>query len=309
MKINFDKIFLGILWLMTATLATTFWMNTKYGFNIFSSEHWAYLSQLQSQRTNIKSGFYISLVFALIVSVVVLYFLIRPRFRKIPMPVASDTKSNDVIEQPTTSIKQADKQRTTQPEQDKDKTINTTNIPQNVFGLSRPISPMSGTVVKDMTQYKPAPMVNPGQNAEQREIETTKKIDEIFGKAGYTVKKCSNIAGITHTAFAIGYNQSVWVGLTEKTAEQGQSVIDTLVTFFSDTLGETAEEINVHVCIVNPAKDSVSESDTLHLFSTIDELNNFMTENPNTEPEDFEPEIFEAFSSYIDTVTNYIGKH
>ena len=78
---KFGNILLGLLWLMTITLATTFWMNIKYGFNIFSAAHWAYLSELQAYRTQIKLDFYISLIAAIIIGLTGLYFLLRPKLQ------------------------------------------------------------------------------------------------------------------------------------------------------------------------------------------------------------------------------------
>lgn len=303
MKINLDKFFLGILWLLTITLATTFWMNIKYGFNIFSSTHWAYLSEIQASRAPVRDGFYLSLIVAILVGIIGLYICIRPRFRKIPLPVAlkqPDKISNEQKPMETPSDKTVAPQNT--PVEDQP----TKPMP---VGLTRPLSPVSGTALRVTPQHQIAPVANTMATSTQPNSELNKKIGEIFAQAGYIVKPCKAIGALQSPAIAVGYDQSVWIGVTNKSPQETQGAIDTLVSFFSDTLGETAADINVNACIVNPSGNAEDTSDAIHLFSTLDKLDQFMAENNNKEPEDFEPELFDAFSSYIDTVMNYIGKH
>ena len=137
MRKNLDKILLGVLWLMTMALATTFWMNVRYGFDIFSAAHWEYLSGLQADRTNIKPEFYMSLVLALGITLLGLYIIMRPRLRKISLPDAPATTPTPVTT-PTA---------TTPPQKNN---INT--APISIGGGQRPQSPSS---VKYMTSHRP----------------------------------------------------------------------------------------------------------------------------------------------------------
>ena len=49
-------------------------------------------------------------------------------------------------------------------------------------------------------------------------------------------------------------------------------------------------------------------TDLVLTFKTIDEFRKFMNEHQNNKPEDFDSELFDAVSTYISTVMNYIGK-
>ena len=40
----------------------------------------------------------------------------------------------------------------------------------------------------------------------------------------------------------------------------------------------------------------------------MDALKQFISEHPNTKPDDFDSDLFDAISTYISTVMNYIGK-
>ena len=73
MKKNFENILLGLLWLLAATLGTTFWFNTRFGFNLFSSAHWDYLATQQATRAPISFWFYFSFVAATFITLFVLY--------------------------------------------------------------------------------------------------------------------------------------------------------------------------------------------------------------------------------------------
>lgn len=87
MKIRIDNILLCILWLLAITLGTSFWFNTVFGFNIFSTNHWQYLAYLQAAHTPIKTGFYISMVVIVFIAIFGLYLVVRPRRRKIRLPI------------------------------------------------------------------------------------------------------------------------------------------------------------------------------------------------------------------------------
>ena len=90
MKKNFDNILLIILWLLAMCLGTCFWLNTRYGFNMFYGPHWEYLSYAQASNLNINKWFYVSIVVAIVITIIGLYLIVTPnilskckRFKKI----------------------------------------------------------------------------------------------------------------------------------------------------------------------------------------------------------------------------------
>ena len=71
--------------------------------------------------------------------------------------------------------------------------------------------------------------------------------------------------------------------------------------------GHSANDMSGYACILN-ATGEPEDTDTISTFNTIDELKRFVDAHPNTKPEDYDQELFDAVSTYIDTVINYIGK-
>ncbi len=294
MKRNFDKILLGLLWLMTVALATTFWMNIKYGFDIFSAAHWEYLSGLQARQAHVKPEFYISLVCAISVAVVGLYLLVRPRFRKIQIQPQNAPQQIPTTPTPTSNVSG-----------------------QSDMGMVRPRSPISGSAQK----IKKAPISQPQQqlptptqrieapqpkNIPQNNL--AKEITSVFESNGYLIKPCTRIGKLNEPILALGYNQTLWVGASDTSVEIMQQSIQTLLTVFEDTLGDTANDLTVHGCIINPSDTENTDPDLISTFSSTAEFSQYMNQNKNVKPDDFDKDLFDAISTYISTVANYIGK-
>ena len=304
---KFDNFLLGLLWLMTITLAATFWMNIKYGFNIFSAAHWAYLSELQAYRTQIKLDFYISLIGAIVIGLTGLYLIMRGRRKtffieptQIP-PAPNASASNIVLPQPERAP------------------VPITPTPNNVPTSRRPTPPRPISPSGMRTNLPPAqqqtnqqniiPAPRPRNDAPAPRIapQHMEEIKSIFQNAGYTPKKCARIGKLVEPMIALAYNNTVWIATSGVPVSDAMDAIQTLVTVFDDTLGDTANDMSVHACILN-APDEQTNNDLISVFKTLDEMREFMNAHPNTKPEDYDDDLFDAISTYIDTVANYIGK-
>ena len=101
MRNRIDTILLGLLWLLASTLGTSFWLNTRFGFNIFSAQHWQYLAYLQAAHTPVQTMFYVSVIMSVLITVFGLYILVRPRLRRIRLPrrPASNTAMQTTAQQ------------------------------------------------------------------------------------------------------------------------------------------------------------------------------------------------------------------
>jgi hypothetical protein len=106
--------------------------------------------------------------------------------------------------------------------------------------------------------------------------------------------------------FAVGYDQTIWLGSSSISPTLMQDAIESLVAIFDDTLGDTAQDITVRGIILNPTDKENLNSDIITTFDSIAELQEFL--EPNEKPEDFDGELFDAFATYIDTVIGYLGK-
>lgn len=284
MKGNFDRFLLGLLWLMTIALALTFWMNIRYGFNVLSAAHWQYLSTLQAARAAIKPEFYISLVVGIFVGVFGMYILVRPHSE----PKQQDAKPEKQpaptnIYAPTTSARP----------------MPPSGLRSNV---ARPQNRTSQTVVRNTALPIPAPKTIENDNTLAKDIST------VFESNGYSTKPCKKLGRLSNPVITLGYDNTVWVGTSNTSVADVQDAIQTLITIFDDTLGDTANDMSVHGCLVNPSDSENNNPDLISTFATIEEFADFMRQHQNEKPADFDAELFEAVSTYITTVIGYAGK-
>jgi len=289
---NIEKIFLGVLWLMTIALATTFWMSTRYGFNIFSSAHWTYLSTLQANRAQIKPDFYISLLVALVISIIGLYLMIHPHLRKIKIFGVFGKKSAQQAQTTTTT------QQTSKPK---------------LFGLCRPRSPISGSIKRipkapvataDSTltptpiQLK-TPSATNTQNAE---------ISKLFEDAGYEIIPTKKLENLDSPVLAFSYDRNLIVAIANASPNDVMKAIGTLMTFCEDSLGENFEELMLRGYIVAPTDNENPNTELIKTFETMDSLKEFLANNKNVKPDDFDQGLHDAFSLFLKTMISYIGK-
>ena len=296
---KFDNFLIGLLWLLSVTLATTFWMNINYGFNVLSTAHWAYLSELQASRTQVKFDFYISLIVALAVGIVGLYILIRPRFRKIP------TLHAPLSMPPTQS-----------PEQQATTPIISSGVPQPAPQPVTPARPMPPAAMMSR-QITPPPTATatriftpptPKVAPPALEIQNNNsEIKNIFESLGYAIKPTKKIGKVVNPVVTLGYDSTVWIVSSDVSVDDMRDAIQTIISIFDDTLGDTANDLTVRGCIINTSEQS-DNTDLITTFHDLDEFRKFMNDIPNTKPDDFDSDLFDAISTYISTVTNYIGK-
>ena len=292
MRNNFDKFLLGLLWLMTVALATTFWMNIRYGFDIFSAAHWEYLSGLQADRAIIKPEFYISLVFAIVIALVGLYAIVRPRFRKVPMPQSTGTTT--ATPAPTVPT-----------------------ISNNFVGTQRPKSPVS--LNAKMARRQPSEQFTPPTQRVTPPVASkpmvpmvpaanplANSINSILESVNYVMKPCKRIGKLKNPVVGLGYDQTLWIATSDADPADMVDAIQTLVAVFDDTLGDSANDITPHGCIIGSKGES--NNDLISTFANINDFKQYMDKHKNVMAEDFDKELFDAISTYISTVTNYIGK-
>ncbi len=306
MKRFLDKFLLGILWLLSITLVTTLWMNTNYGFDMLSAAHWEYLGTLQAQRSNIKPEFYISLVSALFIALIGLYFIVRPRMRHIKITEPQAPKSNTVAT-PQTPVSLPATQSTPENKTENNFTprpapaISLGPRPTSPMGLRPPIVLPTGTNPQP-TQMTPKIPTPPIQNTNSPEIQKALESNE------YIVKKCARIGKLQNPIVAIAYDQAMWIIGTKVAPDNMLDAIQTLVTIFDDTLGETANDITLRGFIIDPIEQVKRDDNLIIAFDNTADFVKYVNEHKNTKPDDYDAELFEAFSTYIGTVTGYIGK-
>lgn len=313
MRTRLDNILLGILWLLAATLGTNFWFNTKYGFNIFSAQHWQYLAYLQASQAPVTPSFYISLGICVFITIFGLYFLIQPKFRKIVLPIMKNkTQQTEHKPEPATHDIAPESPKTDASEiVPQATTIQPQTPPANsaaAVSSPHPMRPPRLTLPAT-NSYTSAPISSNTNNttpATNNDNADNVALADIFTKNGYTVKTNPYIAGWRPNLFAIGANEVMWIGGVGVTTDQINKTISKLNQIFSDTLDGIY--INITGFSINAPDAQTAEFNDVLLFNTIDDLGAYMALHPNATLSADEKENFDAYSEYIDTVINYIGR-
>lgn len=316
MKKNFENILLGLLWLLAATLGTTFWFNTRFGFNLFSGAHWDYLATQQATRAPISFWFYFSFVAATVITLFVLYLLIRPHKRniKISTPQAKNfSQSTPTIITPTTNTDASQIHivpGTTQhvipapdmppapPIPPRPPRLNI--APSNTFAPAVSSTPNVNNTITTNT----VPVVQNAPQSQQQQKQDWPEIREIFSMAGYVIKPEPFINGKKMALLAIGTDEVLYLGAVGISTSDMTGCVNKLKRLFHDTLEEI--EITVHAFVLNPT-DTDNVSDIL-TFDSINSLRDYMNNHRNAPLAADDAENFTAYSEYITTVIEYIGK-
>lgn len=315
MKNQLDHFLLGLLWLLACTLGVSFWFNTKYGFNIFSIPHWQYLGTLQASGTPVKTGLYISMVIAVIIMMIGLYIILRPKFRKIRLAkpeevVILDTPADSQTQQPETQITDS----TAAP-------ISLVRPPRleasrmsNTIGIASPgpvpaahaVAPITPPVSADMAMApKITVPLTPGNNSNGSA--DFAHIEKIFTDAGYLVKKPPRIRTLRPALYAIGASEAVWIGAVGIEPARLAGAIDALNQIFVETLEDI--KINIFGFVISPKPDAVGvDTSSIMRFDSVQDLAAFMADHPADPILDDEKSDFDAYSEYIDTVSDYFNK-
>ncbi len=294
MRDKLDNILLSILWLVASALAACFWFNIRFGFNIFSSQHWHHLAYMQAVQNPVAPSFYISMVVAVIIIILGLYLLIRPRFRKFKLPMRHTTT--------TTYSSTSQTPQPTPPVQHADIAPSPIESPISAPTLSRP--PRLNIAVTPTLHSVPTPAPQPTTQSQPNG--DWPEIREIFESAGYTIKQNPRIGALQTTLFAIGTNETLWVGAVGIPTTALQSAIDTLNQIFSDTL----DDIYIHVngFVISAPDATTPGAPEILTFDTPNALRQYMNEHRNPPLGENDNGNFDAFSAYISTVIDYVGK-
>ncbi len=196
-------------------------------------------------------------------------------------------------------------------------------LPKNRLGLRLPAIPEAnlarpprlnmGTPAPETTQTFTAPPPGaafaPNAPATQQQNQSTSQspeLREIFESAGYTIKSIQKIGTTPISIMAIGTNETIWIGGIGITTDAIQSAVDRLQQIFLDTL-DNIEIMTIGFTISAPDADTPSAPEIL-TFDSIDSLRKYISEHTNPPLDEESAENFEAFSSYISTVIEYLGK-
>lgn len=288
MKNRIDNILLALLWLLAAILGACFWFNVRFGFDLFSGKHWAYLAQLQATNNSVDVYFYISLIISVFITLLGLYLIIKPKFRKINFRNSSANLQGTKNEA----------------HQNNEKNLYT--AAESTYGEIRPpkLNLPKQTFQKiESSQSQPLTFFKQQENI----LIDNNKIENIFKDLGYTIKKTPTISGVKMILFAIAPNEVVWIGSTNISISDMKQAVTELNKLFVDSLEELP--ININSFIINPI-NQVDNNNDIFTFNSTEELEAFIKTKPATPiPTDKdELETFNAFSEYINVVIDFINR-
>ena len=300
---RFNNILIGVLWLLASTLGVTFWFNTMFGFNIFQGAHWQHLAYMQATGQSVKTSFYISMVVAVLIVTFGLYKLLQPRFRQITMPVLDRSNEPPVQTQPT-NTKTVDVKPVVETPTN-DEPAQTTPPAQPVIAepaIARP----PRLNIPNVSRSAPVPHVPLSGTARPKINPETDYADihNIFESAGYVVKGAPKIKNVQTAVIAIGTDEVLWIGAVDAKIDDMKRAVQTLSDVFSDTL----EDIEIHINAFIIGSPENADDTSIMQFATIDDLREYISHIPNTPPDADATEDFDAYSAYIGTVVDYIGK-
>lgn len=296
MRNKLDNFLLATLWILASMLGICFWFNIRFGFNIFSSAHWHHLAYMQASQNPVSPTFYISMVISVIVVICGLYLLIRPRIRKFKIPVRDVSKTTQNVQVP-----QNTQPNTPQPAPIQTQTQTQTPPTSPVATgptLTRP--PRLNIAITPQLHSAPLP---------QQTVQTpsaSSELREIFEGAGYTVKNNPRIGTVQTELFAIGTNEVLWIGASGIPTTTLQRAIDTVNQIFSDTLDDII--INVNGFVISAPDATAPGAPNILTFDKIDTLRQYINEHRNPPLDEDDNGNFDAFSAYISTVIDYLGK-
>lgn len=323
MKKRFEIILLDGLWLSAIILFANFWFDIRFGFNIFSDSHWHYLAMKQLEPGRILPIFYISMGLFIAIGIIGLYFINKPRLRKIDFNAKKEI------------------------DQEKSEANNNTipslqpNAPDPSYSplppaptLPRPPK-IIGPLHTLANKIPPATM----NTATVEKIDIDGQLKELFETAGYVVKQPPKINGFRLNLWAVGMDETLYIGASDPhggeitAAEGGDSkwhsqngdfaspvwlvnqAADKVRALFNETLDK---EIQIKIktfVVMNGAKienrdslEKIWNAFDVNVFESINKLGEYLKDNKNREMGSEEQEDFDAYSDYIDTVANYFNK-
>lgn len=303
MRNKFNNILLGLLWFSVSTLGACFWFNSHYGFDIFSNAHWKHLAYMQAAQQPVKFSFYVSMIFSIIITIGGMYVLLRPRFRKITLPIRdtnSETKpvthtvATTQTPAPTNTISEAGLTRPAR-----------LNIGTYVTAPVGP-APVTQTPVIPATAPVTAPTLQFTPPAKNKTVDDaiTLQMQEIFESTGYKNLQPPRISGLQTSVLALGTDENLWLGATDIETSTLAAAIDVMTQIFIETLEDIP--IHIHGFVVNAHDAEAPASDNILTFATLDDLREYMTTHQNTPLPADEAENFDAFVNYITTVIDYL---
>lgn len=311
---------ISVLWLNAMVISALWIFNMVFGFNLFSTAHWQYLSELQLAG-KVDARFYIFAAVSVVVSLAGLYMLIVPWHRKIRMRggfVEIPARAAEAIASESTPAAISARPPKLN--------LNTVFIPTR-----REVAEMP-----DRTASRAVRDIPPARSSAPPAV--LDKIKNMISNSGFVIKNAPAIGNIHLDFWAIGSDEALVAGLVcnesgEISAAEGgdsiwrangrefkspvwimTSVVQKLQALFIEVVGPDLKINVLPFVFVNGGtvanKDSVRniwDALGVKVFDDINVLDAFLNEYRPRQLDESEQADFGAFSEFIDSVAGYFN--
>ncbi len=283
-----------------------------FGFNLLLGAHWHHLAYMQAAQNPVKTSFYTSLICFVIILIYGFYIIMRPNLNTKKTTKVTQKNKEIPSAAPTPAPASPTVTATTTPTQSTPYSTPTTVTPESETHLTRPprlnlpIAPTPPPA--PVTTNQPmdnSTLIPPTKQATEQPTDWL-HLGDIFTDTGYTVKNAPNINGLQTSLFAIGTNETVWIGAIGIKTNLLDAAINVVRQVFADTLEDI--EITVHGFIISAPDAKNPTIPSILTFDSPNNLREYMEEHRNPPLPSDDNGNFDAFSSYISTVIDYIEK-
>jgi len=276
--LKYDKFLLGILWTTALLLAADFWFDIRFNFNIFLRDHWRFLADIQTSTDVINIWFYVSLFVFAIILPIGLYYISRP-FRKIKLESSEfRVQSLDNNKQAELSTSHSATSSLARPP--------SLSVPAHLRELQNPTEHISVPVPTTPIATPVAP-VTPTPTVAAPNVVNIDDMKNVISNAGYYLQNTARIDGQQVDIIATGTGEVLLVCAFAVNDSDLAGIESAIRTIISETL-----DASVVVKI--------------HTFNSKDKLATWIADNKNPQPNDVEE--FEAFTEYVNSITEYLNK-
>jgi hypothetical protein len=299
-----DKFLIGILWIAALVLAMDFWLDIRFGFNVFLRGHWRYLANVQTGADPVNKLFYLSLLAFAVLLPLGLYFISRPsrRIRLEKTPKASTA----------TNVLSTLNANTPPPAQPQSKPAAPLTRPPSIvvpthMQMTNPVEHISTradtALPPEPAPHQPVSAPNPNSEA---------AVQGIVAGAGYIFKSPPRIGGMRPSIWAIGTGEVLVIGAAANTYEESARKFNDAVRqvrrLITDSLGDSVQIKIMPFMFIDDGKTANGvDANGINVFGDIYALQSWFAQNPNKPLPDDEKEDFAAYGDYIDTVAGYFN--
>ncbi|MCL1785673.1 MAG: hypothetical protein FWG39_00795 [Alphaproteobacteria bacterium] len=285
-----DKFLLGVLWTVALLLAMDFWLDIRFGFNMFMADHWLFLAKVQTGPDYVNKLFYMSFFVIAVILPFGLYFISRPT-RRIRLESGTPyVPSARILPVPDSG-------------------------PSNALQNIAPVRPPALNVPPHLQITAPPEHISTHADAAplpefESDEDATDDIKSMISGAGYVLKKSPRVRSLSSLMWAVGTGETLIVVATGKSRDNTLRALDEFLgrvrTLIKDSLDDSVQ-IKIIPLVFSPDGTATARIGEIEVFGDASDIGEWFARNPNKPLPDDDVEDFEAYGEYIETVAGYLN--